>query len=90
MNERIQSSLVAELGWSKAKANAIFHGTQPYKREVVNEVAAWLNIAPYELLMHPDEAHALRRLRQTAAAIVAGTPVSGASQDRPRGTGTGG
>ena len=34
-----------------------------YNQDAVNEVATYLNVHPYELLMHPDDAMALRRLR---------------------------
>jgi hypothetical protein len=66
-----QSSLVNELGWDKARASFVWTGRQPYKRALVNEIATWLGLRPYELLMHPRDALALRRLRETAAAIVA-------------------
>ena len=66
-----QAALVNELGWDKARANYVFHSKQPYRRDIVNEIATWLGIRPYELLMHPREAIALRRLRETAALIVA-------------------
>ncbi len=38
-------------------------GEQQYTRDAVNEIAAYLNIRPHELLMHPDDAHAIRRLK---------------------------
>ena len=66
-----QAALVNELGWDKAKANFLWHSKQPYRRDVVNEVAGWLEIRPFELLMTPEEALALRRLREAAALIVA-------------------
>jgi transcriptional regulator with XRE-family HTH domain len=66
-----QADLVKELGWLKNAAHRIWHGKQPYRRETVNEIAEWLGIKPYELLMTPKEAVALRRLRETAAQIVA-------------------
>ena len=66
-----QASLVNELGWDKAKANFLWHGKQPYKRDNVVEVARWLGIRPFELLMSPAEALALRQLRETAIAIAA-------------------
>lgn len=66
-----QASLVNELGWVKGRANKVYHGAQPYRREVVNEIAGWLGIQPYELLMPPAEALAIRGLRETAQAIVA-------------------
>lgn len=66
-----QSDLVTELGWLKNTAHRIWHGKQPYRRDVLNMVAQWLDLQPYELLMPPAEAIALRSLRQNAAAIVA-------------------
>ena len=68
-----QASLVNELGWDKSRANFLWHSKQPYRRDDVNAVAKWLNIAPHELLMRPAEALALRRLRETAAEIVGAT-----------------
>lgn len=67
---KIQASLINELGWDKAKANFIYHGKQPYKRDVVNALSDWLEIEPYELLMPPEKALAIRRLYATAEAIV--------------------
>jgi hypothetical protein len=67
---KIQSSLVNELGWDKSKANFVYHGKQQYKREIVNAVADWLGIKPYELLMPPEQALAIRRLRQSAEEIL--------------------
>lgn len=71
-----QSSLINELGWDKAKANFYFHSKRPYRREVVNEISRWLGIRPYELLMPPAEALALRRLRESAVVIAAEAGVS--------------
>lgn len=58
-----QADLVKDLDWNKSKASLMARGLQPYTRDEVNEVAAYLSIHPYELLMHPEDAHALRRLR---------------------------
>lgn len=66
-----QASLVNELGWDKARASYVWHGRIPYRRDVVNEVANWLGIRPFELLMPPAEALALRQLKETAFAIAA-------------------
>ena len=46
------------------------NGEQPYKRDHVNAIASALQIEPYELLMHPSEATALRRLKSDLAQIV--------------------
>jgi transcriptional regulator with XRE-family HTH domain len=66
-----QAALVNELGWGKGRASKTWNGKIPYRREIVIELARWLGIRPYELLMPPNEAVNLRRLRETAAAIVA-------------------
>ena len=66
-----QADLSKTFGWTKNSAHKIWHGKQAYSRKVVNEIAAWLQIAPYELLMPPKEALTLRRLREAANAILA-------------------
>lgn len=68
---RKQAQLVTELGFTKNTAHKIWHSKQPYRRDIVNKIAGWLGIAPFELLMPPRDALALRRLRSTAAEIVA-------------------
>ena len=67
-----QAALVNELGWDKARANFLWHSKQAYRRDDVNIVATWLGIAPFELLMSPKDALALRRLRETAKLIAEG------------------
>jgi len=61
--QKKQADIVRDLDWNKAKVSLMIRGLQPYTREEVNELATYLNIRPHELLMHPDDAHALRRLR---------------------------
>lgn len=58
-----QADIVRDLDWNKAKVSLMIRGLQAYTREEVNELAAYLNIRPHELLMHPDDAHAIRRLK---------------------------
>jgi hypothetical protein len=58
-----QSDIVNDLGWNKAKVSLMVRGIQPYTRDEINELADYLNIKPHELLMHPEDAHAARRLR---------------------------
>lgn len=58
-----QADIVNDLEWNKAKVSLTASGKQPYSRDEVNEIADYLNLRPYELLMHPDDAMALRRLR---------------------------
>jgi len=75
--EKRQADLVTDLGWVKNHAHRIWHSKQPYRRDIVNAVARWLGIQPYELLMPPEEAMLLRNLRQTAKAIAASDTASG-------------
>jgi transcriptional regulator with XRE-family HTH domain len=70
LHDKVQTSLVNELGLSKNTANKLWHGTQPYKRELINQVADWLDIEPYELLLPPSEALAIRDMRESAEKIV--------------------
>ncbi len=42
---------------------------QQYNRDAVNELADYLNIEPYELLTHPEDAMAMRRLWSDAIRI---------------------
>jgi hypothetical protein len=58
-----QADIVKDLDWNKAKVSLMVRGLQPYTREEVNELAEYLNIRPHELLMHPEDAYAIRRLR---------------------------
>lgn len=67
-----QADLASELGLLKNHAHRIWHSKQPYRRDIVNAVAKWLQIRPYELLMPPEEALQLRQLRESAMAIAAG------------------
>jgi hypothetical protein len=59
-----QADIVRDLDWNKAKVSLMIRGLQAYTREEVNELAEYLNVRPHELLMHPDDAYAIRRLRQ--------------------------
>lgn len=66
-----QADLVTKLDIHKTTAHRLWTGKQPYRRDFVVKIARWLEIEPYELLMDPDEAVALRRLRETAFQIAA-------------------
>lgn len=88
-----------ELGWSRSSASDLWTGKQRYTQDHVDEVARWLGIEPFELLMPPRDARALRGMREMAHAIAAedgvpfeppppanhGSPTPG---DRKRRTGT--
>jgi len=61
--DKKQSDIVADLEWNKARVSLMASGKQPYTRDAVNELADYLNVRPHELLMHPDDAMRMRRLR---------------------------
>ena len=58
-----QADIVRDLDWNKAKVSLMVNLKQAYTREEVNELAEYLNIRPHELLMHPEDAFVLRRLK---------------------------
>jgi hypothetical protein len=79
-----QADLIRDLGWPRAKASNVYNGQQ-YTQALIDQLAPWLNIRPWELLMAPNEAMAIRRVRE-AVAQIAGPP-GGQPKDR---TGTDG
>jgi hypothetical protein len=66
-----QVDLIRETGIPKATMSNIVNGETDYYRWLVNEIARAMRIQPFELLMHPDDAFALRRLRADALRIAA-------------------
>lgn len=56
-----QVQLMERTGWSKAKASELFNGGQDFNSKTLREAAAAFNARPWELLMHPDDAFALRK-----------------------------
>lgn len=69
---RVSQADIARLtGWSKATVNDIYHGRTAYYRDIVNTLAQVLKVAPFELLMHPDDAMTIRQYRATALQLVA-------------------
>ena len=65
-----QRDMVEKAGWSKATASQLYTGVQDYSPKIVNEAAQALNISTFELLMRPEAAMALRRLRENAILLV--------------------
>lgn len=64
-----QADLVTQLGYAKNTAFKLWHGIQEYRRDNVDDIAALVNIQPYELLMPPEEAMAIRRMRSMIAEV---------------------
>lgn len=73
-----QADLIKRLDWSKAKAHAVWHG-QRYTQALIDEIAPLVHARPFELLMHPKEAMAIRGFREQAVrlAAVAAEPDAG-------------
>ncbi|KPF75816.1 hypothetical protein IP88_06900 [alpha proteobacterium AAP81b] len=69
-----QVDFVNDLNWNKARASLLWNGKQGYTREIVTQVAQYLGIRPYELLMRPEEAMAIRDMRDAAHQIAMGLP----------------
>lgn len=72
-----QADIQRDLGWSKNRASIVVNSQQPYGREDVRVLSEWLGIRSFELLMKPEEALALRRLRETAVEIARSTGTDG-------------
>lgn len=70
-------------GWDKRKVSFLVTGRQPFARDTLIELARCMNIAPFELLLHPDDAMELRRFRSSALALAADTRRSWAAEPMP-------
>jgi len=64
-----QADMCRRTGWSKASASQLYNGIQDYSPNIVEAAAIALNVAEYELLMQPERAMAIRRLRESAISI---------------------
>ncbi len=64
-----QTDLIELTGWSKTTASLLVNGKQDYSPKLVDEAAAALQIAVFELFLPPDTAHALKRLRTDSVRI---------------------
>jgi transcriptional regulator with XRE-family HTH domain len=70
-----QAQLVRATGFPKSKISMLVNGHRKYHREDLNDLARAMNILPFELLMHPEDAMRMRRLRETAVSIAADSRV---------------
>jgi len=68
-----QADLSRLTDWDKRKVSHLVSGKQPYRRDEVNEAAFALNIQPFELLMPPERAMALRKVYSSSLTIAAET-----------------
>ena len=65
-----QVDMIERTGWSKATTSQLCTGIQNFSPRILQDAADAMNLKTYELLMHPEDAMALRRLRGAAAQIV--------------------
>jgi transcriptional regulator with XRE-family HTH domain len=75
-----QAELCRRTDYPKAKVSDLVNGHQRYNKDIINDVAAALNIQPFELLMHPADAMKQRRINKLAHEIVE-VPVGGVAVD---------
>lgn len=68
-----QADMIERTGWSKTTMSLLYHNQQDYSPRIVEEAALALNLQPFELLMHPADAMAMRRVRDSALQIAAET-----------------
>lgn len=80
-----QTKMMELTGWSKATMSQLYNGEQDYSPPLVNAAAMALNAEPYELLMHPEKAMNLRKLRESALRIAADNQaVENKSEEQPK------
>lgn len=72
-------------GWNKATCSQLYNNVQDYSPKIVNEAAKALNVEPWELLMTPERAMALRRIRASAEEIVTLAHDAEEAKDKPNG-----
>jgi transcriptional regulator with XRE-family HTH domain len=65
-----QAEIVRRTDYPKAKVSDLATGKQRYNRDILNDIANALNVKPFELLMHPSEAMAQRRIKRLAEQMV--------------------
>lgn len=85
-----QRDLVTKLDYQPALAHALWHSVQRYRRDHIEQISALLNIQPYELLMPPEEAMAMRRLKSAIAEVARVEPAAEAPPAGGKLTGTDG
>lgn len=70
-----QAKMMERTGWSKATMSQLFNGTQDYSPAIVEAAAAALEVEPFELLLPPERAMALRDFKRAARVIAADPPI---------------
>lgn len=76
----IQAEMCRRTGWSKASCSQLYNNKQDYSPEIVNAAAQALHVEPFELLMRPERAMALRRQREAALVLAHDSEVIDAAE----------
>lgn len=66
-----QTKMMKRTSWSKATMSQLWNDDQDFSPKILREAADALEIAPFELLLRPADALALRGLREQAEKVVA-------------------
>ena len=72
-----QAKIIKDLDQNKGKVSLLVSCKQQYTRDDVNLLADYLNIKPYELLMHPSDAMAMRSFKTDAIKIAHSAEIGG-------------
>jgi transcriptional regulator with XRE-family HTH domain len=67
---KTQAEMMRLTEWSKATMSQLYNGVQDFSPKILKEASDALQVEPFELLMLPERAMALRRLRQDALRVV--------------------
>lgn len=65
-----QVDLMERTGWSKATASQLVNGTQVFSPAILKAASEGLGVEPFELLIPPERAMAMRRFYAEAKAVV--------------------
>jgi hypothetical protein len=65
-----QSQMMKLTGWPKATMSQLYNEKQDFSTTILKEAADALSAEPYELLMLPERAMAIRQLRKEALRVV--------------------
>lgn len=68
-----QADLAEKTELGKTAVSLLINERQDYTPVIIQTIADFLNIRPFELLMHPDDAMRLRSIREDALRVVAST-----------------
>ena len=67
--ERKQADITRDLGWDPPRISKIINGKQPYTGSDIAALSQWLGLENHELLMAPQRAQDLKRIREAAERI---------------------